>query len=285
MKKLLCIAVPVVALCSCGGDEAAGEFPRRVGVRVVEYAPAPGQFVNLMPKYSEGMDYAAVLSRATEDLAKGYSVTLGALGGYIVLALDEPVYNNVGEPDFRVCGNAYSTGTDAMGRLLTSGEPGLVEVMEDSNGNGLPDDGAWIPLCGEHWAQARRVTVSYVTDTDGAIVANAEGVEPLEVSTGNWYHDQPFTPQWSGAMPWDSFEAVMLPPNGFLDEGGMYRMLAYWGYADSYPDDDTRSALNLDDAATPVRRVDFVRVSTAVLQSNGPLGECSTEVSGLERLH
>ena len=280
------LALTAVSCISDDPDEPDAFVPHAIPVRVLEYHPAPGQFVNVLPACdNSSVTYADMLRRAESDISQGYVVTLGALGGNIVFKLLEPVTNHPGVADICVHGNAYLTGLSQDGKTLSSSEPGIVEVMEDTNGNGLPDDGPWIALRGEHWDDARRVAVTYTTDEQEHILASIPGQEAMDVSTGSWYHTQPFTPLWEGALRWDAFSTFMLPANGFLDSNGLYRMYAYDGYADSYPNNDTRANLNLDNATTPVSRIDFVRISTGVLQSNGPLGECSTEVGPIFALH
>ncbi len=49
--------------------------------RVYEYCPAPGQFVNEMPKYEEGDTYADILQKAEESIS-GTNDVLVSLGGY-----------------------------------------------------------------------------------------------------------------------------------------------------------------------------------------------------------
>ena len=82
---------------------------------------------------------------------------------------------------------------------------------------------------------------------------------------------------------------VRLPDNASYDDATQtYRLHALRGYADSYPNTSDASKLSLYNARTAsgevitVQRVDFVRIVTGVLQNNGALGECSTEVAGIE---
>ena len=51
---------------------------------VDEYRPAPGQFVNMMPKYEQGDDAARMAQKCTESLANNQRdmVCLGGYGGY-----------------------------------------------------------------------------------------------------------------------------------------------------------------------------------------------------------
>ena len=88
--------------------------------RVYEYRPAPGQFVNELPRYTEGDTEETMRQKAEDCLAynAGTMVSLGGYGGYIVVGFDHTIVNRPGEYDFKVLGNAfYSTGkpTAALG--------------------------------------------------------------------------------------------------------------------------------------------------------------------------
>ena len=50
---------------------------------------------------------------------------------------------------------------------------------------------------------------------------------------------------------------------------------------------DDAECIKVDADGNYVRldRIHFVRITTGVLQVNGPLGECSTEVAGIEKLN
>ena len=76
MKKLL------LAFALCAMTAVAGAQTQKVSV--LEYCPAPGQFVNVLPEVEEGMTREQVLKACEEQLAKkGYLVHLGSFGGYI----------------------------------------------------------------------------------------------------------------------------------------------------------------------------------------------------------
>ena len=67
-------------------------------------------------------------------------VSLGSFGGYVIVGFDHSIPNKGGY-DFAIQGNAFLS--DQGG----SNEPGIVWVMQDVNGNGLPDD-EWYELKG-----------------------------------------------------------------------------------------------------------------------------------------
>ncbi|WP_337772822.1 PKD-like domain-containing protein, partial [Alistipes sp.] len=104
--------------------------------RVLEFLPAPGQFVNEkdMAGYTGQKTFEEARLYAENRLKKGEFVSLGNFGGYVILAFDHSVENKGGY-DFSIPGNQFEG----------SNEPGVVWVMQDVNGNGKPDD-EWYEL-------------------------------------------------------------------------------------------------------------------------------------------
>ena len=106
---------------------------------VYEYMPAPGQFIN--ETKTGGFNGTQTTMAAANEYALGRInsniwVSLGGFGGYIVLGFDHSILNTGGY-DFAVKGNSFNN----------SSEPGIVYVMKDSNGDGLPND-TWYELEG-----------------------------------------------------------------------------------------------------------------------------------------
>lgn len=64
-----------------------------------------------------------------------------------------------------------------------------------------------------------------------------------------------------------------------------------YGYADNETNTKDESAIDIDWAVNSKGQkvhlpgVDFVKIYTGVNQENGWLGECSTEITGIEDLH
>ena len=109
--------------------------------KVYEYTPAPGQFINETSTIGgmtgkETFPEAAV-AWATQRLKDKLHVSLGSFGGYIIVGFDHSIPNSGNQYDFCIQGNAFDG----------SSEPGIVWVMQDINGNGLPDD-EWYELKG-----------------------------------------------------------------------------------------------------------------------------------------
>lgn len=276
----------VLTLASCASTEPEPEVKPTAGlaqVEVIDYSPAPGQFVNTLPEWNPGEGRETVTARAQQSLCRGEVISLGAWGGSVTLRLKTPVRDKAGD-DMRILGNAFLSGTLADGRPYGSAEPGIIELMADNNGNGLPDDG-WHRLPGSADAQALDgYTVTYQAPATGAnaIVYTCSDGTSGSLAIQPQYHSQPYFPGWLSATEL-TFTGTRLPDNGVLDQAtGYYRLVIYDGYADCRPNADSRSAIDI--SAAGLRRVDFVRITTGVLQDNGQTGECSTEVAGIEIL-
>jgi hypothetical protein len=309
MKKITTILTIALFAISCSSepqacDEPNGEVtPNRIS-RVFDFRPAPGQFVNLLPEYEPG-DTQEDMNRKAEEQIRGNNrglISLGGFGGFVIFGFERPVVNVPGVYDFIVWGNATAGNS----------EPGIVMVMYDANGNGLPDD-EWFELAGSefhspytvhnyrivyHRPNPNRDTTrhpnwGFITDAHYIMWANNLG------DTGhiyqNIFHRQPYFPQW---ITEDSlvFYGARLARNCFdISPGGtgnFIEMLMFpWGYVDNYPNDDPRSGFNIewavDREGNPVHlpAIHFVKVYTAQNQYCGWFGETSTEIMGAYDLH
>lgn len=261
------------------GDDVVFPKPQQVTVTVIDYSPAPGQFVNELPEWETGDTEADMRRKASESINSSSLVTLGAFGGSITMELSVPITNLLGEPDFQITGNA----------IPTSSEPGIVEVS--------PDGTIWYALRGEKWNETTpSFTVTYHLPEPDA--SDAEYIRWTAtdgnsgwISRNSVFHTQPFFPQWKTAAP-VTVTARRLPDNGkVIQETGQYHLTPLLGYADSYPNNTPESYLNIESAVNAegesvyLKQISFIRVTTGVLQNNGPLGECSTEISAVYRLH
>ena len=299
-----------VAACAAGAQSP-------FATRVVEYAPAPGQFV----QSSQYNDPSRALG--PPGMAGGLSagdnakvVTLGGFGGTITLGFDHSIWANPHNPmglDFIVFGNAFFVGGDVNRRWA---ESGVVEVSRDDNHNGLADD-AWYLIPGSHLATTPptpppppplRTTVMW----DSAML-NPAWVPPGR--SGAWTTSGYLLP----ASPFGS--------NPLLQNTGGGASEQVWGYADLAPTlllGDTTASNVVDDpdadparfytvpddpmtvgitpgsgggsafaigwavdeptglpVSPPLDRIDFVRITTGVHGTTSLLGEVSTEVSAV----
>lgn len=275
-------------------------------VRVLEYVPAPGQFIgDISTGAMTGMEltHEAACKWAEGRLKDGAYVSLGGFGGYIILSLDHSIVRGETGYDFSVTGNAFfREGTDTGG----SSEPGIIYVMQDVNGNGLPDD-EWFELRGSD-------TDTPDTRRDYAVTYYRPAAPGMNVQwTDNYgatgsidylsdYHPQPYYyPSW---IPVTSYtlrgtclkaRTVQDPLTGLWDNNPFG-----WGYADNMGSDLISSSssdggghpvgFRISNAVypdgKPVRLlyIDFIKIQTGVNAKAGWIGEVSTEVLGLTDL-
>ena len=286
------------------------EYSRYIS-KVYEYRPAPGQFINEMPRYEEGDTYETMLQKAEESISgtNDVMISLGGYGGYVTFGFDHTVVNVKGEKDFRIWGNCFYELTQPD-RKGGSAEPGIVMVSYDTNCNGLPDD-EWYELAGsEYYSPATRhgYSITYrrpdperVIETDDLNSLDDIHYIGWSDNTGregyiakNIFHNQDYFPKWIDSDE-ITFSGSLLADNGEDISGtGRYYVLYSlpWGYVDNHPNDyaDLNSfdiSMAVDTAGQPVDLpgADFIRVYTGVNQYCGWLGETSTELCRAADLH
>ena len=131
MKKhwYILAVMTTVIFTSCNKDEEITEETNEL--KVLEYCPAPGQFIN------EGFNCQTMQEAnayAEQRFKQKNYVSLGSFGGYITVKMPKEIKNRKGY-DFGIIGNPFDG----------SSEPGIVWVSEDANGNGKADD-VWYEL-------------------------------------------------------------------------------------------------------------------------------------------
>ena len=252
--------------------------------RVCEFVPAPGQFVNETEYggYSGESTHEAACAYAQKRLEKRNFVSLGGFGGYIVVGFDHSVENKGGY-DFAIEGNQFEG----------SSEPGVVWVMQDVNGNGLPDE-EWYELKGSEYGTPETMQDYAVTYFRPA----PNGATPWRDNKGqqgtidrNAYHAQAYYyPLWIAEGSYTLFGTCLKPrtsqdPATKLWSNGSFG----WGYADNVGSDvegaspktnrfKISDAVMLDGAPANLQHIDFIKVQTALNVKVSMLGEASTEV-------
>ena len=295
MKKITIILTTALFAISCDNDKPPcdnkppGEVtPNRI-YSVFDFRPAPGQFVNLLPEY-EPCNTQEDMNRKAEEQIRGNNrglISLGGFGGFVIFGFERPVVNVPGVDDFVIWGNA----------ILGSSEPGIVMVMYDANGNGLPDD-EWFELAGSEFRSSETIHNYKITyfrpDNDTARIKWINNQGDTGYIQQVFSRRQPYFPQW---ITEDSlvFRGSKLANNAEDLSGGAginYFLHAFpWGYVDNHPNNDPRSNFNIEWAvdsngnSVHLPAIHFVKVYTALNQQAGWLGEISTEVSGAEDLH
>ena len=273
--------------------------------KVYEYTPAPGQFVNELK--TGGFDG----TQTTQEAAIAYAearmsevdsngnpapnwVSLGGFGGYIIVGFDHSI-DNSGSYDIGILGNSFSG----------SSEPGIVWVMQDENGNGLPDD-TWYELAGSETGKPE--TIQYYAVT---YYRPSEPMQPVkwtdnqgnsgEVDYLTQFHRQEYYyPLWIEADSYTLRGTCLAPRNYDASGNGSYWVNAEyeWGYADNFSPVDREgegdnsnaiantnhfkisNAIDIDGEPISLDFIDFVKVQCGVNTKSGWLGEVSTEVFG-----
>ncbi|MFV0554400.1 MAG: PKD-like domain-containing protein [Mangrovibacterium sp.] len=257
---------------------AATESSSNLCNTVFEFLPGPGQYVN------EGYTCATqeqANAYALGRLKAGAYISLGAFGGYLTVGFDHSIENTSGA-DLAIKGNAFTN----------SSEPAVVWVMQDENGNGLPDE-TWYELKGSETGKSttkQNFFISYLKPTGSR--QNVTWID-AEGKTGtvdiNAFHSQDsFFPNWITSASYTLYGTCL--PSQVEDQSGNGTYYVNpdfdWGYADNVGSDyiSTETQLELDNAIYPdgtskaLTHVDFVKIQVAINSKAGWLGELSTEV-------
>lgn len=265
--------------------------------RVYEWTPAPGQFIGATDG-GGGMTgnettLEAANAWAETRLAAQRFVSLGGFGGYIVVGFDHSILKSDAPYDFAIAGNAFDS----------SNEPGIVWVMQDIDGNGLPDD-EWYELRGSETGKEETLSdyaVTYFRPAGKGMDVewiDSEGCSGHIDYLGQLYRQDCYYPAW---IETDSYtlRGTRLSSRNRLDPTtGYWNNRPYdWGYADNSGSDDLRKGDSHDGSGqsngfriahaiypdgTPVelQYIDFIKVQVGVNAQSGALGELSTEVLG-----
>ena len=265
---------------------------------VFEYIPAPGQFVGEAKEATTQLQAAAW---AQERIAEGKMVSLGAFGGYLVAGFDHSVVASGKDYDFAIRGNAFVSAQGA------SNEPGIVWVMQDVNGNGLPDD-EWYELRGSEYHDPATKHNTYITyyrpSSSGVDVSwtDADGNEgKVTYLTSLKKSGRPYYPAWISPDSYTLYGSRISPRNELNPSSGLWSNNPYpWGYADNTGSDDLgdsslgqgshcgfsiSNAVNADGTPVTLGYIDFVKIQCATQAESGPLGEISTEVYSIRDLN
>ena len=309
MKKYIYFASAIALLAtSCNTDDvitekledhyrAKTETSVAEQTKVFEYTPAPGQFIN--ETKTGGFDGTqttpeAAIAYATQRMKDELFVSLGGFGGYIVVGFDHSI-DNTGYYDFGVKGNSFKG----------SSEPGIVWVMQDENGNGLPDE-TWYELAGSETGKPETIqnySVTYYRPTEPQKTVkwtDSEG-NSGEIDYLKAYHRQDYYyPLWIKEDSYTLTGTCLKARNYDASGNGSYWVNEEydWGYADNFSptdrltDSDNYNAETnanhfkisdaIDAQGNPVnlKYIDFIKVQVGVNTKSGWLGEVSTEVFG-----
>lgn len=276
------IKFALVVLLLAVGCNQSYEFYEEVEstpFEVVEFTPAPGQFIN---EGYTATSMAEACAYAQQRFDSRYFVSLGGFGGYIVVKCAKPI-NSSGGYDFGIYGNSFDG----------SSEPGVVWVAYDSNSNGVADD-EWFEIYGsdsEQNSTLRNYQITYSRTDDPTKIAWFDSKGESGIIERNNAHKQEYFPTWIGADSY-TLSGTLLPHNSEWNEamGEWYLKSLEWGYADNYnaadSTTDKANRFRISDARTAsgkaanLTHIDFIKVQSAIHRINSAIGETSTEVSG-----
>lgn len=258
--------------------------------KVYEFIPAPGQYVNetVVGGYTGESTHDEATAYAEKRFAANSFVSLGGWGGYIVVGFDHSIENSGGY-DFSITGNQFEG----------SSEPGIVYVMQDTDGNSLPDD-EWYELKGSEYGKDETLQYYAVTyyrpgpKMDTRWTDNQGGSDCIDYLAA--YHKQDYYyPAWVESDSYILYgvrlkdRTTQDPETGFWHNGSFG-----WGYADNVGGDmesqenptatPVKNRFRISDAVNPdgspanLTHIDFIKVQTGLNVKSGWLGENSTEV-------
>lgn len=302
----VCVSAEVTVTCC----EPEGTYKRAFGsnssassTKVYSFIPAPGQFIN--DTRNAGYTGAETTPEAANAYAEkrlnaGLYVSLGGWGGYIVVGFDHSIENNGGYTfngesfDIAITGNSFAN----------SSEPGIVYVMQDVNGNGLPDD-EWYELKGSEYGKVETIQDYAVTYYRPSAPGMRTGWWDNRGNNGfinylaAYYHNQPYYyPVWITSDSY-TLHGVCLKSRLDMVEGVWRNGDFEWGYADNFGKDSNTAEANseanpkdnffkianavyADGTPANLQYIDFVKIQTGVNVSAPAIGENSTEVFGIK---
>jgi len=280
----LFIFLLIVALFSCDEPEVPTEDNSAFITTVFRYVYAPGQHAaNVLPA-----DSANFTGNPSETNS---TVFLGGFGGYIEAGFDHNVINHDG-PDFEV-----------FAMKSSAPEPAVVYVMQDTNGDGKPNE-IWYQLKGSQYENSKHAYwVRYYKAKSGdsnISWLDSEGVRG-ELKSG--YGATNTSGWWWPATITDSitFYGTRLPDSYENTGAGEAQFWAVpagkfeWGYAENnsgtdYDKENGSNKLDISNAVDPqgnsvsLSHIRFIKIQSAVFQQAGWLNEVSPEVTGAKEI-
>jgi len=216
-------------VAALGAAPAPAGSPFATGV--VQYAPAPGQFVNVPAFNDPHRALGPPTGGGTFNPDNTSLVTLGGFGGSITLRFGRTVRDDATNPlglDAIVFGNALWVGGHPNRRWA---ECAVIEISRDVNGNGVADD-PWYVIPGSHLPNPAGAWQTQTWDDD-----LGDPTYPPTPPPGNPYPDW-IPPGASGVWTTAGFR---LPP-AIFDVHILQNPLGLtaaregvWGYADFTP--------------------------------------------------
>ena len=291
MKHCTTLAVTLLLAACNSGEEIVATRTSEPIARVIEYVPAPGQFIN-EPKsgFVNVTTPEEARAYAEQRLKEGSYLSLGGWGGYVVAAFERSVPRSSQADDYELWVRGNIQGND-------SSEPGTVWVAQDTDRDGSPEGEVWYELRGSYYYDPTTIhdyRIVYTRAADGEPTPWADNRGNTgEIGRIDDFHTQPnYYPSWIESDEL-AFEGSCLPSNLYESEIGGQKvwLLAslLWGYADNVSSVAVGQvnrfrifhAVTADGTAAHLSHVDFIKVQTGVNAWNPITGEVSTEVCGI----
>lgn len=235
-----------------------------------DFVPAPGQFIN----YGIGTTRESVLNSFKTTVSNGGMPYIGAYGGYYIVGFDHSVEDKANIADLRIDGNAFAGWS----------EPGIVWVMQDENGNGLPDD-TWYELKGSEAGKPEtkfRYAITYYKPSEPKMnVLWSDNMGQTGSVDYNSYHSQPY--YFPMFITEEYYQLTGTRLASTMEIGAIETSAGFpWGYVDNFGDGSKinfwiEDAIKADGTAANLKYIDFVKVHTAMLGKGAAVGEISTE--------
>ena len=276
-----------VNVCPAEGTyrRAAGPASSAAASRIFEFTPAPGQYVN--EGYTANTAEEAV-AYVMKRFGEGNYVSLGGFGGCVVAGFDHSI-DNTGGYDIGIISHLSEEYTEA----------GVVWVMQDENGDGLPND-TWYELRGsDSFAETtiRDYSVTYYRPSAPGMSVqwtDNQGGSGKVNYMGAYHQQEWYYPLWITEERY-TLRGTRLEAHNYDRSGnGTYWVNPPygWGYVDNWNETDMlgskdtnyfkiSDAVRYDGSPADLRYIDFIKVQNAINGSSGWLGEISTEVCGI----
>lgn len=250
------------------------ETSKATAALAFDYVPAPGQFIN----YQTGSTKTRALNDLQNALNRGGAPYIGAYGGYWIVGFDHSVRNVEEKADLFIGGNAFAGWS----------EPGIVWVMQDVNGNGLPDD-TWYELKGSETGKSetrqRYALTYYKPNKKKADVLWTDNFGGSNSVDYNGYHTQDYYFPMFIEEDYYTVVGTCLASSIDSSTGIVYARDFPWGYVDNYNTDPNRpsghfwieDAIQVDGSPANLTHIDFVKVHTGMAAKGNAVGEISTE--------
>lgn len=262
--------------------------------QVFDYVYAPGQYAtnSNLTNAQNFIGKPSYLQTTNATIQKS-SISLGGWGGYIVAGFNHNIGNFDGNDFIIFCGTSPGP------------EPAIVYVMQDENGNNLPDDN-WYELKGSEHNNAttyHNYQLTYYKPTSASANIywkdNKGNTDSLKAGYGNT-----ITSIWWKYSAEDSlvFKGTRLPQayqntsSTTTENWAPIAGLFSWGYAEcptannynnTYKGNefDISNAIDSLGNTVALSHIRFIKVQTAVFQQAGWFNEISTEIYGAADLN